>query len=62
MNLRDVYVGLSGKTGISNDGPLHRFANACTRLIDVIDPGAEANSAAMAAALAVFKHGFAPSL
>ena len=27
-----------------------------------IDPGAEANPAAMAAALAVFKHGFAPSL
>jgi hypothetical protein len=35
MNLRDVYIGLSGKTGISNDGPLLRFANACTRLIDV---------------------------
>jgi hypothetical protein len=34
MNLRDVYVGLSGKTGISDDGPLHRFANACTKLID----------------------------
>ena len=35
MGLRDVYVGLSGKTGISDDGPLHRFANACTKLIDV---------------------------
>ena len=35
MNLRDVYVGLSGKTGISDDGPLHRFANACTKLVDV---------------------------
>ncbi len=35
MDLRDVYVGLSGKTGISDDGPLHRFANACTKLIDV---------------------------
>jgi hypothetical protein len=34
MDLRDVYVGLNGKTGISNDGPLHRFANACTKLID----------------------------
>jgi hypothetical protein len=34
MNLRDVYVGLSGKTGISDDGPLHRFATACTKLID----------------------------
>jgi hypothetical protein len=34
MDLRDVYVGLSGKTGISIDGPLHRFANACTKLID----------------------------
>jgi hypothetical protein len=34
MNLRDVYVGLSGKTGISEDGPLHRFANACAKLID----------------------------
>ena len=35
MALRDVYVGLSGRTGISDDGPLHRFANACTKLIDV---------------------------
>jgi len=35
MGLRDVYVSLSGKTGISDDGPLHRFANACTKLIDV---------------------------
>ena len=35
MDLRDVYVGLSGRTGISDDGPLHRFANACTKLIDV---------------------------
>ena len=34
MDLRDVYVGLSGKTGISDDGPLHRFANACAKLID----------------------------
>jgi hypothetical protein len=34
MGLRDVYVGLSGKTGISDDGPLHRFAIACTKLID----------------------------
>jgi len=34
MGLRDVYVRLSGKTGISDDGPLHRFANACTKLID----------------------------
>jgi hypothetical protein len=34
MDLRDAYVGLSGKTGISEDGPLHRFANACTKLID----------------------------
>ena len=35
MGLRDVYVSLSGKAGISDDGPLHRFANACTKLIDV---------------------------
>jgi hypothetical protein len=35
MGLRDVYVSLSGNTGISDDGPLHRFANACTKLIDV---------------------------
>ena len=35
MGLRDVYVSFSGKTGISDDGPLHRFANACTKLIDV---------------------------
>jgi len=35
MDLRDVYVGLSGNTGISEDGPLHRFANACAKLIDV---------------------------
>jgi hypothetical protein len=28
MGLRDVYVSLSGKTGISDNGPLHRFANA----------------------------------
>ena len=35
MDLRDVYVGLSRKTGISDYGPLHRFANACTKLIDV---------------------------
>ena len=34
MDLRDVYVGLSGRTGISEDGPLLRFANACTKLID----------------------------
>ena len=34
MDLRDVYVGLSGKTGISEDGPLQRFATACTKLID----------------------------
>ena len=34
MDLRDVYVGLSGKTGISDDGPLHRFATACVNLID----------------------------
>jgi hypothetical protein len=34
MDLRDIYVGLSGKTGISEDGPLHRFATACTKLID----------------------------
>ena len=34
MDLRDVYVGLSGKTGISEDGPLHRFATACAKLID----------------------------
>lgn len=34
MDLRDVYVGLTGKTGISEDGPLHRFATACTKLID----------------------------
>ena len=34
MDLRDVYVGLSRKTGISDDGPLHRFANACTKLLD----------------------------
>jgi hypothetical protein len=34
MDLRDVYVGLSGRTGISGDGPLLRFANACTKLID----------------------------
>ena len=26
--------GLSGKTGISEDGPLQRFATACTKLID----------------------------
>ena len=35
MDLRDIYVGLSGNTGISEDGPLHRFANACAKLIDV---------------------------
>jgi hypothetical protein len=34
MDLRDVYVGLTGKTGISDDGPLHRFAKTCTKLID----------------------------
>ena len=34
MDLRDVYVGLSGRTGISEDGPLHRFATACANLID----------------------------
>jgi hypothetical protein len=34
MDLRDVYVGLSGKTGISENGPLHRFATACIKLID----------------------------
>jgi hypothetical protein len=34
MDLRDVYVGLSGRTGISDDGPLLRFANACAKLID----------------------------
>jgi hypothetical protein len=34
MHLRDVYVELSGKTGISEDGPLHRFAKACAKLID----------------------------
>jgi hypothetical protein len=34
MDLRDVYIDLSRKTGISDDGPLHRFANACTKLID----------------------------
>ena len=34
MDLREIYVGLSGKTGISEDGPLLRFANACTKLID----------------------------
>jgi hypothetical protein len=33
-HLRDVYVGLSGKTGISDNGPLHRFATACTKVID----------------------------
>jgi hypothetical protein len=35
MDLRDIYVGLSGNTGISEDGPLHRFAHACAKLIDV---------------------------
>ena len=34
MDLRDIYVGLTGKTGISDDGPLHRFAKTCTKLID----------------------------
>ena len=34
MDLRDVYVWLSGRTGISEDGPLHRFATACANLID----------------------------
>jgi hypothetical protein len=34
MDLRDLYVGLSGKTGISDHGPLHRFATACAKLID----------------------------
>ena len=34
MDLRDVYVGVSGKAGISEGGPLHRFAAACTKLID----------------------------
>ena len=34
MDLRDVYVGLTGKAGISEDGPLHRFAKACTKIID----------------------------
>jgi hypothetical protein len=33
VDLRDFYVGLSGDTGISEDGPLHRFASACTKLI-----------------------------
>jgi hypothetical protein len=34
MDLRDIYVGLGGKKGISDDGPLHRFAKTCTKLID----------------------------
>jgi hypothetical protein len=34
MDLRDLYVALTGKTGISEDGPLHRFAKTCTKLID----------------------------
>jgi hypothetical protein len=34
IGLRDVYVSLSGKTGISDDGPLHRFATACAKLVD----------------------------
>src|ERR1700730_13469899 len=34
MDLRDVYVGLGGKTGISDGGPLHRFAKTCTKLIN----------------------------
>lgn len=34
VDLRDVYVGLSGRTGISEGGPLHRFATACAKLID----------------------------
>jgi hypothetical protein len=34
MDLRGVYVGLGGKTGISDDGPLHRFAKTCAKLID----------------------------
>jgi len=34
MDLRDVYVGLSGNMGISDDGPLHRFGTACAKLID----------------------------
>jgi hypothetical protein len=35
MDLRDVYVSLSGNTGISENGPLHRFAKECTKLIDL---------------------------
>jgi hypothetical protein len=35
MDLRDVYVGLSGKTGISENCPLHRFARECAEVIDV---------------------------
>jgi hypothetical protein len=34
MDLRDIYVGLGGKTGISDYGPLHRFAKTCAKLID----------------------------
>jgi hypothetical protein len=35
MDLRDIYVGLTGNTGISDNGPLHRFAKVCTKIIDV---------------------------
>jgi hypothetical protein len=34
VNLRDFYIELSGNTGIAEDGPLHRFATACAKLID----------------------------
>jgi hypothetical protein len=32
--LRNIYVELGGKPSISEDGPLHRFAQQCAALID----------------------------
>jgi hypothetical protein len=34
IDLRNIYLGLGGKPGISDDGPLYRFAQACVELID----------------------------
>jgi hypothetical protein len=34
IDLRNIYLGLGGKPGISDDGPLYRFAKACAELID----------------------------
>ena len=61
IDLRDVYFGLSGKTGISDAGPLHRFADACARLIDpnIVLPQAQSLRKALkrrAKAPAYFRH------